>query len=472
MRKALLIALAAIMWLAAGFAQRALNADRAALGLTRMTPLENAPPLLTFTTVALGGFRGLVANFLWVRAGAMQEQGRYFEVVQLADWITKLQPHAAMVWRYQAWNMAFNISVKFRDPADRWRWVSRGIELLRDEGLRYNPNELQLYQELGLLFQIKLGYYLDDAHVYYKDQWAKELMKVIGVEKVDYVSLINPQTDDQRRRAAVLREKFKLDPARMREIDQRFGPLEWRLPEAHAIYWAALGLERCGREGVLPLRRIIWQSMQTAFLRGRMIPNLALRRFETAPNLAILAKANSAYEEMMAANPEEKAAIMPGHRNFLREAVVLLYVHNRIVEADFWLRKLRATYPDALPANQSLDEFALAKFSEQLQGASLDRVRANIEGVLNNAYWNLALGETDQAAGLERLAAQMWRRHQTKFADQQERMSLPPLKDLREQVLARLLDAQSPLPPQMQAQLRTALTQPAATNASPPAQQR
>src|SRR2546426_7953234 len=49
----------------------------------------------------------------------------------------------SMVWRYQAWNMAFNISVKFRDPADRWRWVSRGIELLRDERSEEHTSELQ-----------------------------------------------------------------------------------------------------------------------------------------------------------------------------------------------------------------------------------------------------------------------------------------------------------------------------------------
>ena len=55
---------------------RGLNAERAALGLTRLKPLDNAPPMLAFTTVALGGFRGLIANYLWLRANQMQEQGR------------------------------------------------------------------------------------------------------------------------------------------------------------------------------------------------------------------------------------------------------------------------------------------------------------------------------------------------------------------------------------------------------------
>ena len=69
------------------------------------------------------------------------------EMVQLADWITKLEPHIVQVWLVQSWNMSFNISVKFSDHGDRWRWVQRGMELLRDEALRYNPEQPLLYAE-------------------------------------------------------------------------------------------------------------------------------------------------------------------------------------------------------------------------------------------------------------------------------------------------------------------------------------
>jgi hypothetical protein len=110
--------------------------------------LEEAPPVLAFTTVALGGFRGLISNALWIRASDLQDEDKFFEMAQLADWITKLEPHFVQVRLVQAWNMAYNISVKFKDYNDRWRWVSRGIELLRDQGLKYNPNETLIYREL------------------------------------------------------------------------------------------------------------------------------------------------------------------------------------------------------------------------------------------------------------------------------------------------------------------------------------
>lgn len=46
-----------------------------------------APPGITFSTVFLGGFRSLVSNFLWMRMMRLQENGDYYELVQLADWI-------------------------------------------------------------------------------------------------------------------------------------------------------------------------------------------------------------------------------------------------------------------------------------------------------------------------------------------------------------------------------------------------
>src|ERR1019366_3487736 len=132
LRGLLLLLLIGVLLVGAGFVQQSLNRDRDRLGLTRVQPLENAPPVLAFTTVALGGFRGLISNALWMRANDLQEEDKFFEMAQLADWITKLEPHFVHVWLVQAWNMAYNISVKFKENSpgqfpDRWRWVKAGI---------------------------------------------------------------------------------------------------------------------------------------------------------------------------------------------------------------------------------------------------------------------------------------------------------------------------------------------------------
>src|SRR6266403_1870387 len=107
-KKSLLLVLAATLLSGVSLVQRSLNRDRERLGLTRIEPLENAPPVLAFTTVALGGFRGLISNALWMRASDLQDEDKFFEMAQLADWITKLEPHYVQVWLVQAWNMAYN----------------------------------------------------------------------------------------------------------------------------------------------------------------------------------------------------------------------------------------------------------------------------------------------------------------------------------------------------------------------------
>ena len=71
-QKPVLIALAVVLIFGVSRVQSRLNAQRDSMGLTRMEPLENAPPMLAFTTVALGGFRGLIANALWMRVNYLQ----------------------------------------------------------------------------------------------------------------------------------------------------------------------------------------------------------------------------------------------------------------------------------------------------------------------------------------------------------------------------------------------------------------
>jgi hypothetical protein len=51
-------------------------------------------------------------------------------------------------------------------------------------------------------------------------------------------ALLNPQTAAETN-ALLLREKYKIDPEFAKKVDAEYGPLDWRLPEAHAIYWGA-----------------------------------------------------------------------------------------------------------------------------------------------------------------------------------------------------------------------------------------
>ena len=460
----------------AAFAQRGLNRDRDRLGMTRVTPLENAPPVLAFTTVALGGFRGLISNALWMRMNDLQEEDKFFEMAQLADWITKLEPHFIQVWIHQAWNMSYNISVKFKDAADRWRWVKRGIELIRDEGLKYNPNEPLLYRELAWHFQHKMGQDLDDANRFYKQQWANEMATVLGTNKPNLDELVAPQTAETRGRADLLRTKYKIDPALMKEVDQRYGPLEWRLPEAHAIYWGAAGLKnaeqnptKISADDLITLRRAIYQSMLMSFHRGRLVVNPFEKRFEMSPNLAIIGKVNSAYEQAMNEDEKNRDHIAKAHRNFLRDAVYFLYGYNRQTDAAKWYAYLAKRYPKqnlvdgdpkSVPTTMTYDEYAIGRLQEDIGETDAKRITGAVQGLLFSSYSSLALGEDDRAAGLKLLAHKIYDRYGAKTKESEVRIGLPPFNDLEKEVVKNLLDPEEGLPAEARAVVRTALRLP------------
>jgi hypothetical protein len=492
LKKTLLLVLAAGLLVGVSRVQRVLNRDRERLGLTRVAPLENAPPVLAFTTVALGGFRGLIVNALWIRASEMQDEDKFFEMAQLADWITKLEPHFVQVWLNQAWNMAYNISVKFKDFPDRWRWVQRGISLLRDDGLRFNPNDVLIHRELAWFFQHKMGQNLDDANMYYKQEWSKEMAQVFGkLRKPNLDELINPQTDDARARQQLLTNKFKMNPVFMKHVDDNYGPLEWRLPEAHAIYWAALGLEKAklnptkiNADDLIQLRRVIYQSMHLSVQRGRLLENRLEQVFEFGPNLEIIPKTNFAYEQAMEEDAKNRDHISRAHRNFLTEAIYFLYMHNRVADAAKWYQYLGTKYPDknviennpnSRPSQVTLHEFVMATMKIDISETDQKKIQSVIEGLVTRAYQNMAfLDEDDQAAGLRMTARQVRTLYMSKIADRAKAIAVPPVENTEQEILNRLLNPEQGMPFEARAILRTKLRlppesapTPATTNAPP-----
>ena len=438
-----------------GFLQSSLNHQRTHpdIGLLRITDLgSNAPPVLAFTTVALGGFRGLIANVLWIRANELQNNDKYFEMVQLADWITKLEPTFTQVWLIQAWNMAYNISVKFSDYGDRWRWVQRGIELLRDQGLRYNPKDALMYRELGWFFQHKMGQNMDDAHLYYKAMWAREMTELFGGPRPNFEELSDPQNP----RARLLRDKYKMDVALMKEVDELYGPLEWRLPEAHAIYWASLGLKVSKAKDQKMVRRIIHQSMLMNVLRGRILyvhPNGELVMGPDLDRVPLLMKT---YDKLRTEDPELEFVIERVEKNFLREIVYQFYSYNRIGDANYYFNLTRQKYPDLIAPNVTMEEFALNRINANLREMPTDRMKSVLTGIIYQHFFSLAIDADARAEGFDRMAQQLYAYHHTRVEHRKEQLGFPPYPEMKRSVLDDII-RENALSPELIARLRTRL---------------
>jgi hypothetical protein len=382
--------------------------------------------------------------------------------------------------------MAYNISVKFPKAEDRWRWVQRGIELLRDEGLKYNPNDVLITRELAWTFQNKMGVNLDDANIYYKQQWAKDMTPIFGEGRPNFDELINPQTPEQKERVRLLTEKYKMDPRLIKEVDEHYGPLEWRLPEAHAIYWAVMGLKHAAAnpskvvpDDLIKLRRVIYQSMQLSFQRGRLVSNPFIP-FDTGPNLDIIPNPRTAYDDAAEEDKNYHDHILIGHRNFLRNAVYYLYARNRLAEAAEWFKYLGTKYPDkplidgdtnSLPRNLTLDQYASRRVLEDIKDTNnRDIIKSRLEDLLGQAYYSLILGQNDRAAGYELMAEKVRGEFVTKTLLSTNRIPMTPIPELKQEVVNQLLDTEHGWPLEMRQALRSKLNlgpEPPSTNAPP-----
>ncbi len=506
-----------------------INSKRKEMKLIINEPLENAPPSLAFATIAMGAFRGIVVDALWMRADRLKSEGQFFDAKQLAEWITILQPRFSKVWEFQAWNMAYNISVAIpaTNPDQRWHWVKNGYEILRDKGIPLNPKKILLYQELGRIFFHKIGGITDDAHKYYKLQLALSISPLLGdgsneyyselskapktmddvLVDPNYVSFINglkeadPVFSDEDKfvsnyialrdepgkydpnaamfldfakdtkaynrfnvfaNAQQLRKVWKLEPSLMVELNKTYGPidlvdpnnrmpLDWRLADVHAIYWAVQGIKVAGREDVTidetNTDRLVTHALQDLFRNGTLYiykssdpnessPSVQANNVFLRPDLRMFESYNKSVMATIAKYREKEEmkhgsfhSLEIGHRNMMKNAVFSFYQAGHVAYAKKFYNEMRILYP--------LDEFrvplevyAKRRFKKELEVIDVISAREIINMMLREGYFRLAMYDDNEAANRESLAKEIYDYYGREFSDE-NRIELPDFKLLK-----------------------------------------
>ncbi len=471
---------------------------------------EGTPPQVALG-IAMGAFRGLFVNFLWIRANSMKEEGKYFEAVDLAGTITKLQPRFPRVWTFHAWNLAYNISVATQTPQERWNWVSQGINLLRSEGIPANPNSVLLYKEISWIFVHKVQGYMDDAHHYYKREHALEWTIALGqpefvpmgedpiearlaqleeirnafdntAEVIDNVeggsqalamlqqrgiglddtflymyeyvkSLgvasaaigfgVGPSDLDRELAAAItdpvvgegfaqlaamirkraLRDAYHMRIDKMIEYTRKFGPIDWRHPAGHALYWSTLGVDESRLRvneinkkdhDFLNTDRMSIHSIQSLFRTGRLQYDIINPDFYLAlPEIAYIDKYREKMDEVSERNVvydnDGKAVDMrgrtynyygSGYENFMKDAVRYIYRQGDAARATRMLDDLRSFeganvhQPDR--ADQyavTLEEFVATEVAGDRRFTNPTVAMQEVQGSLDGAFTSLLSGD-------------------------------------------------------------------------------
>ena len=131
----------------------------------------------------LGGFRGIVTDFIWLAAHSNWEKREWFRMKPKLDTVVLLQPHFLDYWDIGAWHMAWNISydasVNTAEPREAFRlkeqryWIDEGEKFLR-EAIANNPDSWQLYFKLGWLLEEKKQDYKQAVEYFTKAAEFKE----------------------------------------------------------------------------------------------------------------------------------------------------------------------------------------------------------------------------------------------------------------------------------------------------------
>ncbi|MCK4660267.1 MAG: hypothetical protein KAV82_12160 [Phycisphaerae bacterium] len=515
--------------------------------------IEGLPPDIQLLT-KMGTLRALAIDIAAIRSDRLKNEDKFYELMQLSSWLCKLAPRYPSVWWNAAWNQAYNISVTQHSPEARWKWVSNGIRLLRDEAIRYNPKAIGLYENLAWTFWHKVGDFTDDFHWQYKNELAVEMERVLGspiialseeetvnafralveapqdeqafeaflhedkqvvafIEKLRAVGLAADDTllnfvarymrndiqiatllkideEDQAQkqlleraklladpdntevrdrllaalRAHILRTRYNMDPAYMLELMEEYGPIDWRLPFGHSLYWSSLGdkvtkdMLRLDRDVSMRTVRLIFFSLNKMVRQGRLVlepdfdqPNASFiqlmpdARFIRHTHEAMLKYGKEQLDDPKFAGFNEYP-ILPnyraGHVNFLRYAIRQLWwlgtpqARAEAREYYEWLREYDRE-PNGKPKiyyMQPLEVMVMADIYEGL--TSFNNAQPIINGFLNRSLDQLAIGDLQMAQGYLNIARQGWDYYMADKADDTvERRRIPPLPVMRRRMV-------------------------------------
>jgi hypothetical protein len=102
------------------------------------------------------GLKNVAVTLLWDRANHYKKVEDWTNLSATLEQLTRLQPNFYSVWDFQAHNLSYNISVEFDDYRDRYAWVMKGIEFLR-QGIGLNQREPRLLGRMGWFIGHKIG---------------------------------------------------------------------------------------------------------------------------------------------------------------------------------------------------------------------------------------------------------------------------------------------------------------------------
>ncbi len=97
---------------------------------------------------ALGGFRTVAADILWLKVEHVWDGGSWWAMLPLLDGVTQLDPHFILAWQVYGWHAAYNMHAESETVVDRRYWLEKGVKIL-EQAVEANPGNWEIKFELG-----------------------------------------------------------------------------------------------------------------------------------------------------------------------------------------------------------------------------------------------------------------------------------------------------------------------------------
>jgi hypothetical protein len=250
-------------------------------------------------------------------------------------------------------------------------------------------------------------------------------------------------------RKRVLVEQYNMEPERMARYIRKYGPLDWRHPAAHALYWGAKGVE-AGQTRVqdqnradfdfINTDRIAIHALQEMYRTGVVQYDILMpQRFfvqMTAPDF--IKSYDDNVQELLDREAEQmkltKGVDMAsrvyrfysaGYENFLADAIVLMYRRGQLDEARAYKDKLASwqgrnqnDYRQEAIRTMDLEEYVAEQIKERTNAPNL--ALQEVYGSLQGAFYNGLLAGDDE---LFRTQYEFARKFHRVFMEQQYRQT-------------------------------------------------
>ena len=284
--------------------------------------------------------------------------------------------------------------------------------------------------------------------------------------------------------AKTLREKYKM--ARLdiaHGLEMEFGQFDWRMPEPHAIYWAAMAVFYDPRmEKAIDYDRMIMFSISQSMRRGKiayMDPE-PTGQFITIYDLSKIEPLDRLYERMIMKHPNDwdhrgGASVADGHMQFLKEAARILIFSGYKTEGEKYHNKMYKLYDKPDPYMDA-ETFALGHVKKGIdENWTYDKTKSYLDSIIYQSLFFYVMNQFDECRRLQTHGRAAWKAYAEYAAVQADSQGvkievrgpkdgrlrhagdLPSWKELNREMVRMILRGETRFPPHMIPILRAKL---------------